>query len=802
MNNLLFDLRYSLRKWKQSKILFILIVISFALLIQFLSISTSLVSKLSENQPLWVGKHGNFVTLGRTSEDGQLMYTSLNDINEFSILPNVKSATSLILESTELGDDNNTLILKSSNKKILAAFVPENFNKILRFDNGIRSFNINEGLISNKLWIKLGKPVNLVGSIMYLTAKRIPITIVGITSQNVNFVGLKQPDIWVRQELYKDTIEIDMDHMGLTTEEKNAFMNDVRNNVMFDAPIAYGILSVDNNVNASQLFNNYTSKFGLQTSSNKNFNSSGDGLLPALFDGIDFNPELTKSIKKQWVLYFSFVSIFAFVCFINLFSHSFNQYIYRSNEWSIRRVIGGNKKKIAYQLLIESLPLICSITTMALLLNFVFYHILVNEYWKVFLGKYALSPNLWILFAVYSIVIISIISCYLFPVISLKNNIAFNNIGVGVGTKTTKRVIKISFFTQLSAALFFLAGIMSAVFFINSKIQSINIDTNILEFKYESSAPINITNSQLKSLDALEDSGVAYSPYSIAAPNAIRWQVSTYDEGSGISKSIPLLPVSDNYFKILGVNFHKKYNFDESSVVINKSAAKLLFGKIDDVVGNSISIKNYSKEKFRVAAVIDNIPHYGISDINSPVIYSLLSNLRDQSVMYFFGHDSEISLIKQSIDNVIGYGILIKHGGVAKNILNLDVRMRIFYIIFVFFGSIIVISVFVTFAYQFSHSLFNESKNIAIFKMLGISSIDISNIYARKNVLMILLSTAVSLSLLALLNNLSLGVSGVKIYNLYVFVFSIFVLFSCTTLIALPTLRRIVNTSIFKWLRS
>ncbi|MFK5970708.1 MAG: ABC transporter permease [Candidatus Marithrix sp.] len=802
MNNFIFDLRYSLRKWKQSKILFILTVISLALLILFLSISTSLVYQLSNNQPLWVGKHGNFVTLGRASDDGQLMYTSLNNIEEFSALPNVKSATSLILEATELAFDNNALQLQHPNKKIQAAFVPGNFNKILRFDNGIHPFRVNEGVISNNLWVKLGKPVNLIGSIMYITTSRIPITITGITSGNVDFIGLEQPDIWVRQELYKYTIEIDMSHMGLTEEEETTFMNNVKNNVMFDAPIAYGILSVNENVNANLLFNTYADRFGLQTNDNQNFNSTGNGLLPALFDGIDFNPALTKSVKKQWWLYFSFVTIFALVCFINLFSHAFNQYIYRSNEWSIRRVIGGNKQKILYQLFIESLPLICSVIIIAIFLHFVFYHFLVIEYWKEFLGKYSFSSDIWTLCIVYSIVVFSIISCYLFPALLLKKNITFNNIGVEVGTKTTKKVIKISFFTQLSAALFFLAGIISAVFFINSKVQSVNIDPSIIEFKYKGSTPINITSSQLKSLNVLEESGVAYSLYSIAAPSAIRWEISTYDESSRISMSMPLLPVSYNFFKTLGVNIHNKYDLNENSVVINKSAAKLLFGRIDNIIGNNISIKNYSKEIFKIAAIIDDIPHYGVNDIKSPVIYSFLSKLKDRDALYIFGYDSEIGLIKQTLENVLGYGKLLNHGSIAKNIINLDVRMRIFYIVFVFFGGIIVISLFVTFAYQFSHSLFNEAKNIAIFKTLGVSNLNIANIYIRKNSFMILLSIIVSLGLLALLNVLSLGLSGVKTYNSYIFVITIFILFSCTILIALPTLIRIVNTSIFKWLRA
>jgi hypothetical protein len=665
---------YAFRKISQKPQQFLSLVINFSFFIGFVTLNFTIGEFILQDRPIWATKNHQLLTLGKTSSNGSLLPTSLEDIQLLEQVPDVLETHSLAQLSTTIRTDNS-----DKKQDIQAIFFSPNIQNIISQD--IDTFNDKKSTerlvwITNAFKKAYFTEQNIIGSQIYLGEKRFTFTIAGVLPHTMDFIAGKEVSIWLPSSFMSDILPIDIQTPdGISDNNIKELIYQAKKTMLNKIENRFGIAIVKKQFsqqNITEQYKELLSKKGLSPE----FSMIGGGLEYKLIAGLKLAPQIKEALQEQWWLLFSLIIFFGVISIINLASYATNQLIERKQEIMIRLNAGARLNQLVKQFIVEALPLIISSITVSLItLLLTYFYIGQHTVVTSLLGTTLPIPSIAVTATSILIITFCILGANLSPLIySFNNNLFSRQTGYGE-TKKQQNSRFILSFLQL-----FIAGttIYLVLYSISNQWQLKShkgFNHDLIEYQVNGETNLTLSKTLLTTLKNKIPSEVAFSGSQFVDP--ISENDITYLSGQDKSTGIRILqiPVSKNYFKVLQAHFEIEGNINNHNVILNQTAFKLLLGDrySKDINEHTIIFGENKSSSKQIGGVVKNLPHYGQQNLNIPIIYTLLEN-KALLKGYILVDNSN------ALDNILFKDFKLKNQGSLKSqILELD-KKRIWFI--------------------------------------------------------------------------------------------------------------------------
>ena len=444
-----------------------------------------------------------------------------------------------------------------------------------------------------------------------------------------------------------------------------------------------------------------------------------------------------------------FILIISWVNYINITTA---KALERAKEIALRKVVGCERKQIIQQVIWETVALNIIPIDISILGYQIFYPFIkslagvefVTDYaylrWGIILLIIAIGT---ILSALYPALVLSSYK----PSLILKGKFSQS----AKGHLVRKGLTTIQFITA-SFLIIFIFFIYKQILFMRSVDIGVDIKNTIVV-----NAPIAENDSLAAYKNKLFKEELEKYPNIISVSNSAsvpgkdlsKWIFKLKSQNDLEKSSYPTCNVDYEYFSIYkptflaGRNFSRQYGFDQSSVIVSKSALKMLgLNSPEDAIGKIV--KGYNDES-PIIGVIDDYHHLSLKNGYLPILFfynpknfSLFSvKLKDNNFQ------EGISIIQQKWkemfpNNPLEYAILED---------SYSQQYKLEYNFSRLFALFTVISIFIACLGLFSLSYFDTSlrmKEIGIRKILGTTLYDIFHILSASTMKISLISIAIA----------------------------------------------------------
>jgi hypothetical protein len=597
-------------------------IFAFGISISLLVVILSLGNIAFKENPDWIKPDIRFATLGRHSQNNNIIHTSINEIAEISEKLAIKNYYHVSFESSDLEISDNLF------KDIKIALYSDNFLKHLLDElEVVPNANISNDAVflSHRYWVQeLNSSTDVIGQKISIGPNGLTLSVSGILPEIIDFLGDEAPDLWIASHHGGEILSVSMSGDGEFDSADPAVVA-FRRSLFRNIPSAMGLFALDKNQNISNL--NEDLRSFMASTGEVNVMSSTQGLKHMIVKGVTFNYNAKEVMKKEWLILALLGLFFIFSNIVNFLSKSFSNSIKEIELIKLKTALGASKSHLAREILIRDLPIIISSMFISI---FILY--LLGKYFKkaeVLAGLTSnglIEPHLNVI--LFSSVIISLFVylCSMLPTIYLSNMNLFSR--SSGGSKVLGTLTKVNAGIQIGFSLTLVC------FSLNLYQKEILMFEN-LPFKTKSMVIELSTNnrSEVSPYNILRASfnggsfNYAASNLDLTFPQGLRMEVNTpLDKGlAGVFATI--IPVNKFYFRSLGINIIEDIGLDNKGVIINLAAINSLAASGEYLLGQSLNFKSGETNNSKlVLGVVENFPHFGLSNPEEPIIYELVDN--------------------------------------------------------------------------------------------------------------------------------------------------------------------------------
>lgn len=648
------DFVYGIRQWKKQGAQTLLLIFGFTIFSTLLALVTATAPNLFEDTPDWVKSNERFVTIGLRTHEDTIRETSIKNLNSIANDP-------AISEVTFIGSMLGNYRISDNTVKSSISFVDDNFSRLLKIpeleSDGVRFQHLAYVSAEFQQRWKFENGQELIGQTILLGDIETPVQVAGLIPKRLQEQrGLQVGDILVSAKHAEALQIVSFGDIELPLSVQQNF----RKEITIKAPNIYGIATLRKGYHKSDLVNlNSAMDKG---DGNITIVAGVDNLEPYIYEGIEFLPNAKDSLIKQWFAIFALCLVFGILNTLNLITLSFNQFLKRSSEFSTRIAIGASARHLFYQLSIEYLPLLLGGLLSCWFFTFFAIGYLKNSYyWLVDIKTFPIF--LGVALSSFMMCVTIMISAYL-PLVKVLKKQQFNrskNSDLGplqVVLGKINMAIQVVF---AGIALVFAISMLIAQLYVK---QQQNFQANVFASHLSSSNDSDINMKRWMTDLERAPSNVALSSSSFTKP----WtDVSFAALNKPIFENAPslnLLSVSRDYFSVINGRFLAGSFFEQNGIVINQAAAEMLgFSNAQYAIGQSLFVAEANriglteKSSLPIQGVVENLPHYGILNKDTPILYADISLRNDLEELYLFTKNGQQIMLEDWIKNKAEFSV-------------------------------------------------------------------------------------------------------------------------------------------------
>ena len=629
----MFDLLYGLRRSAKSQL--VLLVLGFSVFGAMLTFCVAVGPKLFQLHPSWVKQQATFASVGVQGQDNELGKTSLKQLSEFRNAVGVEDLATLGLLK------NVQSRLLENDFKVTAAIVSDNFAGMLKAQELTTDQTEWSEVVylSHKFWTDtLNRQMDLVGQTLYLPAADIQLRVAGILPVEYDEFMPEQPQIWLSNSHAAALVSINFGD----SEPPASFVETLRAQIANEDTVHVGFLLISPGMTADDIVS--TKQTSLDDEDSFIHTENAFSAIKAI-PGIEMTPLAKQQLRFQWwlILFLSFA--LGLVNALNFFTTSVTQLVERQQEMNVRVAVGATLPHLIKTLLFEQLPLLFMAATGTALLT-TYSLTLLDVYNDQFVK---VAPESLFFGWLVTVLLLAITICLIISValLQIHKMQIFQRGKAEQRSKLQQHLGEFTIFMQLTLAG--LALCFSTALMIEQwqKFNKLPFNADLAEIKItvadkaQEGSAIDVTY-----LQELLPQQLTYSERSFVLPNALSFQLTLDGGANGGGTGVNLIAVSPNYFERLATPMFSGVGFNGKSIVINRATAMLLrpdapFSLVGQTIQSSQkSLLDLSEEEpIRISAVVANLPHYGVINASTPMIYinSILpskTNLRQVHLIF------------------------------------------------------------------------------------------------------------------------------------------------------------------------
>lgn len=621
----MFTTLYGWRKWRNQRTQWFLLVLGFALFTTLLTLLLQLGARLLDDRPAWVESSAEFVTIGRKNVDGQLTLIAGNELRKIAKLPQVEEVSRTVHKVYEVKLGEQKL------GKLPIVFYSSNFSSMLapqhQFTSVGNAGTTEQAYVSWEFWqshLKDAKDTDVLR--LSLNNSERKYRIAGVVPSDMTNFGLYRPAIWLAESefVYSSPIRFSNgDGSQVMDPEMQLAMT---RSMVENLPFYLGVARLNQSASPIELEKSFANLEETPATNEVRMIEAKETMW--ILPGLEFNPKEREYLIRQWWLLLILTLGFGLVNIVNLSSIAASQLISRNQEFEIRIAMGARSLSVFSQLLIEQLPMSLAV----LILGASGYALLQMQLMSVpvyqsYFGDNGIQTDWGLWFMGTSLVLLVICLCNLLPALRLLRGASFSRGRISQRTKRQQWFSQAIGTLQICIALFSLS-MMGGMLLQEWKQQDYTqIDNTLREFKVESQQSLSITPELAEgrpgSTVPLQST---VSSSSFVSPLSEHPTLSIAGLPNEQKFSARRIAVAPNYFGQLGIPMlTPEAKLDQESVIINQSTAdSLLQGKEDysTLLGQRLNLDAMEKQELRILGVVANAPHFGIHNMDVPVVYT------------------------------------------------------------------------------------------------------------------------------------------------------------------------------------
>ncbi len=613
---LLFELATEWRTWKGQWFKYLILLFGFSLLAVLLAMGLRIGELLFIDPPAWVNsdKHKNLYTLSRYHQKVGMHGVSLNTIEGLKGIPGIESIAYIAFRSRSI-KHQGTLFDSTE-----IAYFSESFRNQISL-----KFPTKEGVAESQLaWVSTrffeqelkGNPA-VIGSTIRITRNPVPLIIAGVLPPELNRLGKNQPDIWVNDKNLRYHTPFVAPPVGSNNPEKEKILNKFLRN----APIYYVIFALEKAIDPAEIQQIVAANFTVDSA--MTFSMPGSEL--RVQQGVVFDPETKQALKNQWLALLALILALSIILTINALTLFGGHIVMHWRSIKTKRILGASQKSfLLSDLWSLALPLIFLTLFSYVLLLLGEKTINFSELYKSFAGntRFSVSAPIWA-----ASLLLTFVVLYLSKAMQVLNfseeklfDRAFGN------SKTRSQLLLADLFLVIQlAGGFLIASIAASMALSEWQSQSaVSIDRSVTEVKISYNGDAKIPNS----LYSGRFPGLSSIPVGASIPGFQEpLTASIKRAGTKTSVSVNAIYVSENYFDLLAVNKVTWSGSWPNGVIVSRSLASVLAEKEDysDLEAAPVAVKMLFEKTYPIVGVIDDIPHFGVSQRGDPMVYLPIS---------------------------------------------------------------------------------------------------------------------------------------------------------------------------------
>ena len=700
------EFKYGLRQWYKHRAQTLLLVFGFTIFTTLLALVTATAPLLLKDTPDWVKSKERFVTIGLRTHEDTLGATSIQNLKAISNSP-------AISEFTFIGSMIGNYRIADQSMKSSISFIDDNFTRLLKI-SGLESDSIrfqHLAYVSTDFQERWRFETNqeLIGQTILLGNTETPVQVVGLIPDELQEqIGLQIGDILVSA---KHAASLQIVRFG-DIELPQSVQQRFRQEITQESANIYGIATLKTGYQESDLIN-FNQDNGTDNG-NITIVTGIDNLEPYIFGGIEFQPNVKKKLIKQWIAIFALCLAFGILNTLNLITLSFNQFLKRSSEFSTRISIGASSRHLLHQMSIEYFPLllICLVSSWFFTFSVIIY-LKNSNYFSVNISNFHFLMG--VLAASLAMSICTLFCAYL-PLVKLLKKQQFNrskNSDIGHFQATLGNInITIQCIFAGIALLFAISMITTQLHVKQQQEFQANVFTSHLSASNNNKLFLKRWITDLEELP----STVALSSSSFTKPWTDVSFVALNKPNFESAPSLNLLSVSTNYFSIVNGRILAGSVFDKHSIVINQAGAEMLgFSNAQEAIGQPLFVAEANrvglteKNSLIIRGVVENLPHFGILNKGTPILYADISLLSDLQDLYLFTKSRNQSMLNDWIKKKSESGTRLwqyhRDGFISEHIDSLNTDMNQMVVMAILIGILISLLSASSLYYQLSSTL-------------------------------------------------------------------------------------------------
>lgn len=629
-SDLLDSVLASIRRWREAKLQFAVLLLTISVLSALVSVLVQINTVTSRDRPEFVGTSSRLISLVRTDMSNVVKPVKGVQIEKLGHLEGVVQTAAIGVQQSDVKLDDHIV------GEFSIGFVEPELVELLALPavlSGLVS-NPEQVYVTSSFWDRCCQAQSLTSMpqiTLLETGKRY--FIAGVLPANM--------ERWSSTEIgiYSDISQLaHFAPFRLTQAEKAdpevlAHNQKYTRNYLRGAPQYFGFALLEEQADLTALYNSFMMS-DYDVGDAVEFIEEEHRI--KLVNGVEVDPISRGQIVTQWrgVLFLATLLLVAIVS--NLIYTQISQLLSRKKELVVKRSLGASQSALVKECFIELLPILA----ISQLLSYVCYHFTLQRLqdsvlFTQYLGAETLDVNMGI-FALVGIgvgVVLSLV--FSLPYVTAFRKIKAISAKTNTLTKSQLRVLEGNVLVQTCMIVLAVFLVLLVVSEVQSRSDKQTFNLARAEFRLSSEFPFPMGREVKQGqIGRFDDNQVAVYFDSFVNPIALTDSLILNDRNKQSELSVERLHVSPNYFAQFNIRFSlgSTFNSDED-LVINRYLAKRIaaYENTEDeneLIGRSITLRGFFKTYVgRVSGIVENVPHFGFSHTDRPIIYRPLSSL-------------------------------------------------------------------------------------------------------------------------------------------------------------------------------
>jgi hypothetical protein len=623
-------LKLGFLRWRAYPSQLFVFVLALGCLTALLALGIQFYSLIDRDRPSFVDDKRHFATVVRADLSNQVKPISAFEIEKFEGAMGINQVGSIGLITSEIK------LNRTSTPKIEIGFIDTHVAQMLELSEAFSALNgsTNKAYVSHRFFEKyIQTQTKLKSSVIYIEENSVPYEIAGVLPKQFDKWQSKDFDIWFSKSEMAHFAPFRLSQSEKTNPHRVRENNLYTKRYLRSKSSYFGILELDGTQSLDELMESYLAS---------NLDSSGlvewqeEQHRTIISRGIQFDPILHHSFVKQWKAV-SFLASMLFIIIVSSILFTQTTFLLeRKEELITKSALGASKSNFFYESLSESLPIVL----ISQIIGMVFYYLIISYLSSIDIFVAAFGEEmlkLELVTVIISLVSISIFVsvAYFLPYISHFSQKSLINAKNASLSKHQQWIsngnVLIQIFMSVAILFFTILMLASQVDRFTSNKLSLDVHEYLVTGDGYLAYDNKVKQGSFLNLDS--------TTTSVSFERFIR-PVSTIRVASFVNldreKDAKSMHVGPTYFRLLDAKFIHGREIDVSSndqVIINKYLAEHFAnaeGKSDlsELIGTNIQKTSMSKKSdLKIVGIVENIPHFGLDNLNQAIVYQQFSEL-------------------------------------------------------------------------------------------------------------------------------------------------------------------------------